>query len=70
MQLVAAEAAPLEVRQAASVSFKNHVKVHWAGRPAGELGDAEIPATPEPEKVLRKAGKYGYTFRCLTGTAT
>lgn len=51
MQLVAAEAAPLEVRQAAAVNFKNHVKVRWVGRPADGLGGADVPPMPDAEKV-------------------
>lgn len=50
-QLVAAEAMPLEVRQAASVNFKNHVKAHWQGRPADDLGSGAVAAMPDAEKV-------------------
>ena len=53
MQLLAAEAAPVEVRQAASVNFKNHVKARWRGRPADDLGGGAVPAMPDAEKVGR-----------------
>lgn len=38
-QLIATEGVPLEVRQAAAVNFKNHIKYHWvrAWRPAGHV---------------------------------
>lgn len=48
---MAAEQVPVAVRQAASVNFKNHVKTHWVGRPADDIGLPAIPATPEPEKA-------------------
>lgn len=51
MQLVAAEAAPLEVRQAAAVNFKNHVRAHWMGKAADGLGGADLPPMPDAEKV-------------------
>jgi Importin-beta N-terminal domain len=51
MQLLAAEAAPVEVRQAASVNFKNHVKARWKGRPADDLGGGAVAAMPDAEKV-------------------
>lgn len=62
-QLVAAEAAPLEVRQAASVNFKNHVKTHWEGRSADDMGGAAMPATPEAEKVHHEHAPTPQTLR-------
>lgn len=42
----------MEVRQAAAVNFKNHVKRYWApGRDARSLGDGVDVAMPDAEKV-------------------
>ena len=35
MQLIASDSTALEVRQAAAVNFKNHVKYHWVRAPLG-----------------------------------
>ena len=46
----------MEVRQAAAVNFKNHVKRYWApGRDARSLGDGVDPAMPDAEKVTCSA---------------
>lgn len=51
-QVVATETAPMDVRQAAAVNFKNHVKRYWApGRDARSLGNGVDPAMPDAEKV-------------------
>lgn len=52
--MVATEATPVEVRQAAAVNFKNHVKQYWEpGRYARGLGDdrAVPEGMPDAEKV-------------------
>jgi hypothetical protein len=51
-QVVAAEATPAEVRQAAAVNFKNHVKRHWngTGRDVRSLSDNDgVLAAPIPD---------------------
>ena len=50
-QLVAADGAPVEVRQAAALHFKNFVKKRWQGSMAGDIGGADIPPLPDSEKV-------------------
>ena len=54
-QVVAADGTPAEVRQAAAVNFKNHVKRHWngSGRDVRSLSDGEatVAPIPDPEKV-------------------
>ena len=57
LQVVAAEATPAEVRQAAAVNFKNHVKRHWngTGRDVRSLSDDDGTSAapiPDAEKVL------------------
>ena len=52
LQVVAAEATPAEVRQAAAVNFKNYVKRHWngTGRDVRSLSDdGGIAAAPIPD---------------------
>ena len=50
-QVVAAEGTPAEVRQAAAVNFKNHVKRHWngTGRDVRSLSDGGATAAPIPD---------------------
>ena len=52
---MASEGTPAEVRQAAAVNFKNHVKRHWngTGRDVRSLsdGDATVAPVPDAEKV-------------------
>ncbi len=54
-QVVAADGTPAEVRQAAAVNFKNHVKRHWngTGRDVRSLDDcaATVAPIPDSEKV-------------------
>ena len=45
------------------MNFKNHVKTHWAGCPADDLGGAAVPATPEAEKVHREHASAPQTLR-------
>ena len=54
VQLIMLDSVPVEVRQAAAVNFKNHVKFHWA--PKDTEGLDTLPVTiSDPEKV-RPAG--------------
>ena len=56
-QVVATESTPMEVRQAAAVNFKNHVKRYWEpGRDVRGLGDdTSVPtAMPDAEKVGKR----------------
>ena len=48
---MAAEGTPAEVRQAAAVNFKNHVKRHWngTGRDVRSLSDGEATVAPIPD---------------------
>jgi Importin-beta N-terminal domain len=66
VQLVSLENAPPEVRQAAAVSFKNHVKFHWAAREDHGLGGSRPKSIPDPEKVGPCALKSCRTHNQLT----
>lgn len=44
------DSVPVEVRQAAAVNFKNHVKFHWAPKDTEGLGTLPVTIS-DPEKV-------------------
>lgn len=56
-QLIAADAEPVEVKQAAAVNFKNYIKFHWAPRDAQGLTDRT--PVPDSDKVLTTGFKLG-----------
>jgi len=50
LTLLSTDSAELQVRLAAAVAFKNHVKNRWEPKEADEVGAAPLPAVPDREK--------------------
>lgn len=54
LKLISTEGVALEVRQAAAVNFKNHIKYHWVAKESDGLS-AGVAAIPDAEKDAIKA---------------
>ena len=53
LQLIASASEPLEIKQAASVNFKNYVKFHWVPRESHDLSGKVPAAVSDADKVGR-----------------
>ena len=51
LQLIASASEPLEIKQAASVNFKNYVKFHWVPRESHDLSGKVPAAVSDSDKV-------------------
>ena len=77
LQLIASASEPLEIKQAASVNFKNYVKFHWVPRESHDLSGKVPAAVSDADKVGRGEGRCGciltvglmYEFIKVSGSA-